>query len=750
MTDIFHQEAEKRKAQEIADEGKKAAERKAQEIANEGKKLASWIRDDDNVGDLLSLSYDSATILVHDNLRQKVNGLPMGCFLLATRITPEADVNPTHEDTAVLLLRVLSNARLYNQADMEKYILEAGFRAIGDNVTWDTTGKTDQITLNQLRHAGVLCSVLGTFRKRETNGKWHTVFCADISNFYAGRGMKIYKPVGETLTQIANYSLNPTDSPVSVGRIRYCASEIKEGTAPENVNVNMVLDDLIARRTALFGMSRSGKSNTIKIIASSIFQLREHNSNKRKIGQLIFDVNGEYCNLNWQDQGCLRSIGRQEKDPDKSNVVTYGLFKHPRDPYRNLLTTNFMGKNISHWNDRKEVEDALVMLINGKEIIDEKLLASDSNYVVEFRNTSLKMPDQWGYGEQKRYRRVIEIYRAILCRAKFKPSQNTVNIDGLFNDKLCDAMETMGEKYPSAKTLREKQVSWDAFYAAVADLAKYIKAQRPQNDTNNKKTYFNDFDKGYRDGPDGKSWADNTLRGILSMFDATGGMRLIGSAVQQHSPSAQHDYPGQIVEHVQKGKLVIVDQSTGSPDLRQITAKRIMEKLFEEQKQNFIDPKTFIDPETGDKEIVQPPDVIVYIEEAHNLLPAKPTEAELRSIWARTAKEGSKFCIGMIYSTQEPSSILPNILKNTDNWFVAYLNNTDEIREVKKYYDFEAFAGQILKVQEIGFLRMRCLSNPYTIPIQVNKFDYREIKQERETQQESEAQQEEETHALSE
>ena len=286
--------------------------------------------------------------------------------------------------------------------------------------------------------------------------------------------------------------------------------------------------------------------------------------------------------------------------------------------------------------------------------------------------------------------------------------------------------------------LREKQVTWDAFCAAVADLAKYIKTKRPKNDKDEGNIYFNEFDKDYRDGHNGKSWADNTLRGILSMFDATGGMRLIGSAVQQHSPSAEHDYPGQIVKHVQEGKLVIVDQSTGSPDLREITARRIMEKLFEEQKEIFIDPKTFIDPETEEEEIVKPPDVIVYIEEAHNLLPSKPTEAELKSIWARTAKEGSKFRIGMIYSTQEPSSILPNILKNTDNWFVAYLNNTDEIREMKKYYDFEAFASQILKVQETGFVRMRCLSNPYTIPIQVNKFDSREIKQE------------EENHALSE
>ena len=192
---------------------------------------------------------------------------------------------------------------------------------------------------------------------------------------------------------------------------------------------------------------------------------------------------------------------------------------------------------------------------------------------------------------------------------------------------------------------------------------------------------------------------------------------------ERHSPSVTSDYSTKIVDELVDGKLVIVDQSIGSPTEIEHTSERIMWELFNRQRQVFTAPPrdtngALLRDESGN--ILPPPDVIVYVEEAHNLLPSQ--NAKLDSIWARVAKEGSKFRIGLVYSTQEPSSILANILKNTDNWFVAHLNNQDETRELKKYYDFEMFVDQILKAPDTGFLRMRCLSNPYIVPVQINKF----------------------------
>ena len=115
----------------------------------------------------------------------------------------------------------------------------------------------------------------------------------------------------------------------------------------------------------------------------------------------------------------------------------------------------------------------------------------------------------------------------------------------------------------------------------------------------------------------------------------------------------------------------------------------------------------------------------VFLEEAHNLLNRDKFNKATgdKDPYVRLARESAKFKIGLVYATQEVSAVDESILSNTANWVAAYMNNANEVKKLTQYYDFDAFGEQILTADDKGFIRLRTASCPFTLPVQVRKFD---------------------------
>ncbi|MBN9671963.1 helicase HerA domain-containing protein [Roseibium aggregatum] len=693
-----------------------------------GRELVSFLDPELTIGELLAINFQDAQVLVHDYARQKVRGLPHGSFLVASRMSldPSAIIPAEDEEAALVLLRIVGDYQLPNARLMEDYRFQAGMRATDSEETWDHPNRVDEWTKNNLSYGGYKCRVLGTFRMKEAeNGVYKFSFGADLVNYYSGRGMKVYKPVGKLLSNIVNFQKTVGTSEfgeagrLRIGRVRFAASEIGVDEALDNVPVEVDPTDFVSRRTFYGGMSRGGKSNAMKITAKAVYLLRAR-SNSARVGQLIFDPNGEYANANIQDGGSIRSVyeeisGLQYAD----EIATYGLNAHPNDPQRKIVKINFYGATPTNWGDSAVVRTALDQLFVGKQIIATSLGEAGEKYILAFRDANIVVPDDLSSrGDQTRLKREVQVYRGILHAAGFDAPNQTANIRGLFSRDLREAMQNNrcdGDKQTNIAAagaiLEDDTVSWGDFVDALRGLLLFME----ERDSG-----WSDFDRTYRDGHNGRPWDRGTLNNLLQIFRYPNGVRSFMSLTRLHSASSAVDYAQEVVNDLRLGKLVIFDQSTGDPDQNVAAAERILWAIFNRQKADFVDPSV-----DSDGQIVPPPPVMVYLEEAHNLLPAGGGKDELRTIWARTAKEGSKYRIGMVLATQEPSSVMPAILKNTDNWFVAHLNNTDEVRSLSKFYDFEDYAHQIKSISDPGFVRMRTLSNPFTIPVQIDLFQAR-------------------------
>ena len=669
-------------------------------LINESSPTSLDFRDDSHrVGSVYEMNYQRAVVAVYDHDREAAGGLPMGGFLVAAKQDGNHDF---------ILLRILKEARLPNAQDSSQtrqHAIEAG----ANEQAW--AHQLDDWTRDRLSIHGVECRVLGTFVQR-TDGSYR--YAEDVDNYYAVNQLLVWKPGTSTLSVIVNHRhssnpIPPTKNPPTVGSTRFAASQHESAITADVV---LYPEDMLRRRTVYLGMSRSGKSNAMKIAAEAIYRMREDDPTRR-IGQLIFDPNGEYAQDNPQDGAGLHRIHEVIGRDRAGEVETYGLFRPPTDRDRTITKINFFGNPLPARWSREEAEVALDQLLVGRQIVQGELAGADSRYIRAFRDADLSVPDieEADRGPVTRYRRVILAYQTALASAGLEPPAWQPSAAGVIGDDILKAMRKSGDDNiaAAAKRLQEnkREPSWDLLRRFFTELNRFI---------SDEKGPYRQFNDDYMEKSEsGESWAEARFADTLRIFFSQNGPRSFQHVRIQHDANSANDYAERIVNDLREGKLVIVDQSTGDPEQNAAAAERIMWKIFNRQQEAF---RSAVEG-AGERDKHH---ILIYLEEAHNLLPRANASENLTTVWARSAKEGSKLDIGMVLATQAPSSIMSEILSETDNWILAHLNSKRERTVLGDYEDFDDFLDQIGQVSEPGFVRMRSLSLAYTVPVQFKRF----------------------------
>ena len=639
------------------------------------------------VGRPFHLTYTKANILVSDAWKNNANGIPQGCFLLAYYDNP----NDIKTSVEAILLRVIQPTTL----PTDQAVLSSMIEYYKDDIKTGEgkNSQLDEYTRYEFSFSGLECSILGCFYKDKDNV---IKFGADLENFYSAHNYSVVKPSAKILEFIVNCRQGGTvgnNGDIKVGKVRYSSSQRNE-IKDDPVNVYVVPTDFAGKRTALFGMTRTGKSNTVKKIIQAIVGMSDKalykmNDGKESqdeilqpfkngipkypIGQIVFDINGEYANPNLQDSGTAIF------DLFKDNTIRYSTIK--KDGFK-VLKVNFYN----------EVEAGFDLVCSHPRIADD-----DSRFVSNFRSVSLEKPIDGDVSGQTRYQRKLVAYLCCLYRAGFAVPNNFNKIKFVASEEVRNIVNP-NVNPSSGLTLEEAASWWDQFWVVY----------------NNQ--YFEDYKK-----KNNKEWADDDLKAILAILTRKrshgsgstdcAGFRVLKDISNQHTSEVQDPFDLDILNSLRQGKIVIVDLSLGDEDIQRMFTERITRKIFRDSLNNFtaMKPNNFIQ---------------FYFEEAHNLFPKKD-DKDLSQIYNRVAKEGAKLHLGLIYATQEVSSISSNILKATQNWFISHLNNEDEIRELRKYYDFSDFTDSLVRFSQDtdkGFVRMKTYSNAFVVPSQIDRF----------------------------
>lgn len=634
-------------------------------IIDELKALASVdlfasARDDSTfIGRPFYFDYSTLKLLVNDKWKHQVGGLPEGSFLLCGY---DGELGKDE----LVLLRVLGPTSLPSDsavvASMVEYYKEEepGAGKPGQRL--------DSFTRYEFMFSGIECRVLGTFY-RTAGATW---FGADIENFYSSHNYSVYKPKGKVLEYIVNFreggGIPGGKGQVRIGEVRYSAS--RRATTAPNVPVFVSALDFVGKRTALFGMTRTGKSNTVKKLIQAVVDLAVdpvdfNGAPLKPIGQIIFDINGEYANPNQQDSG----------------TAIYDLYRNDTTRYSLIEKDGFKVMKVNFHQD----------LEAGLGLIQSHFEGERVDYLNSFLAINLTPPPKEDFGQVTRHDRVVAAYRACLYAAGFDMGKSKIKFEG---HKDLNAMA--GGIDPKNGISGEDAVTW---FSAIWEAY----------DTD---SFFSD----YR-AKKGRDWADDDLKAVLVMLTrkkkgsgaaSISGYRKLDPLRSLHSSANQSSFEQDIVDLLRRGEIAIIDLSQGSPDLQRTYSDRICWRIFNDGMQRFIDNES-------------PNFIQFYFEEAHNLFPKKE-DSDQNRVYNRLAKEGAKLRLGLAYATQEVSSISSNVLKNTQNWFVSHLNNKDELREIDKFYDFEDFVDSLRRTSDRGFIRMKTYSNAFVVPVQIDRF----------------------------
>lgn len=663
--------------------------------------IQEFIDNSDFVGGIFDMDYSICKVHTNDYIkRNECGGLPKHSLLLAkmqgSLVEDENEDEGEEESEAeddegvaetlyehALLLRVTGPTNLPIQDELTS----ARHRNIEEQLVEEMRGseqghELDALTQQELQKTAFEAEILGTFYY-DDSGEFQ--FGSDAHTVFPSGEYMVYKPKGEKLSEIVSYLAAEDiveDDLIDIGGVRFSSTRLRADTET-SASVKIDTNDLIGEKTAVFGMTGTGKSNSLKIIATAVHATQED------VGQLIFDPSGEYT-PNDQDPIALSEIDddiQVFKYPLGSNFFDADNVDRAQREARNQILHK-SGGNIPQYADGFVTTDILNPYsddYDGGSVEKRRDKRRLSAFHAVLIHAGLTPHDDWwtAFPAGKQVRPVVERETDIEL-PKEDDGDGDDEPEYTEGDILYDG-ETVGELQDGGgEAFIYNPEAADAFWTAVAN---YLD-----------ETDYDDDDP-----------VSQILKMISTRYSGTG---YLSELDKFHDPSEEDPLEDRIYDRLTEGEIVIVDMTKGEESVvSQIlnqTVKEILEKSV--VRFNNLD------------ENEEMPRIQIFLEEAHRYFEKDRFESEDDDPYVRLAKEGRKYQLGLVYATQEVSTVDERVLANTKNWVVTHLNSKNETGNLTDYYDFEAFDRTIRKVDDDGYARVRTHSNSFTVPTQIRRF----------------------------
>ena len=555
----------------------------------------------------------------------------------------------------------------------------------------------DHVFMSDQNHDAIQCSLSGMYYFDKHTG---LIKFNPFPDLFPLVNYDVYAPDADVQNIIINSKL------LQMNETRFRIGYLKQSEGDSIVDdyeeiitpVYALHRDFYGTNTGIFGKIGYGKSNVIKKIVINMHG---------KIGQLIFDMQGEYSKRNKNDGNhhVAKIIPAEVfglKNEAGQRSVLYNFYKYPKVAH--ALIANIIPKSIT---------------------ITAHYVTSYLNADVPAIEELKEQEDVNDWGQRCTLEKKLKIFWMILHKAGFPADVSQVPDVTKGHNSKC------GKLSPGVRwELRLDAYQFSERTKSDQQKRYHARENLPTiDDWNNLETeldvlwkYFNSIDGDQNLLPEQKQQIKDSLfdtdtqnlLGFLFAGSGRSGAKILRSALQYHDPDAAGIE--ELLKFLVQKKTCIVNfggrrvRST----LKKLYTELITKEIFDIQSEEF-------NSEDDNPQIIN-----LYYEEAHELFPKreKYEKEDEQSIYTTVAKEGRKCGIGIVYATQSTSDVDDDLLNQTVNILAFHMSSLNEVQILGRVETlFKEHAIDINKTVSTGYARMKLKSTDIVIPVEAD--DYR-------------------------
>jgi hypothetical protein len=468
------------------------------------------------------------------------------------------------------------------------------------------------------------------------------------------------------------------------------------GTSPafQNYKVKICPDQFFVKHAAILGNTGSGKSCTLTSLLRNLFRFKYRDKKLLNAHIIIFDTNGEYKNAFLPDVSLINDelkdinayyYGGEEQVKVPYWLMNWGDFKYLLKPGEGVQAP-ILNRAISlAKNEQESISNATFP--NYMKVDVEDLINSGSEYIK--KKTGLSEYGKWSWKDGNE---VLNLGNAIrdfnedlaneICNLASKENFNDASKQYPIIKNIKNIYMTIIKNDTEKQITNEQNIDFPIWFSYQELCGKFLDtAINMESSTNNKiaeylatlRLRMNSFLNDKRIAvplmlKDSEEINKNILPQFLSLL--LGDYNKLYKNDNEHFIKKYNDkYNVSIHNSDLTNQITIIDVSQLPYEVLE-TFAGILGRIILEFVANFI-------PEQRGKY-----PIVIVLEEAQNYI-AEDKYSIAKVVFERIAREGRKYGISLIVSSQRPSELSKTVLSQCNSFIIHRLQNPDDQKYVR-------------------------------------------------------------------